>query len=744
MNILKSNNRTRTSYILGRIKPYFDFSNNNLISYVYCKACQQINLDGLEYSEDLLKIVFTGEEFKRIGSMFIDIVKEKEPRKHERFSKKDNSYDFSEILHSFSDSLKHKPQLYFGLLFYACQNKLENVFEKSNPFSQIINSRFMEKFAQTYNLMYFEIIFLCLNLINSKTHLLFHSKMPEQAKLNLFSQFYDEPHIRRKDFLENLNKRFIKLGLFSDDWEVNDFVFSYFSGNTYPFNLQEISAEEFGDCYSMDSIGTENFEDLYVIEKIIKQCHLKKNGCYVTVSNKDEYRTKNFVSYFNRCKDFHTFEILSDSTDFDKNSFLFFLIATSCQLQANSSILLIGPSLLKNFFTEHQENCNTIKIFTNHSKEHNSKVPSKVNYSLFQNIQTPVFMLTNKLEQEESSLLNDNLKIVYKWNLKTPAQNEYQQQFTQFLADRKINFEIINTVVSESNRLKIKPEKWNDVAELASVIDYISESDIKQIIEANFEESKYSNNLRKNTHYSLEALKTTEPVENIVQALKNAEKWQQSEYDSDSGIRILNYGLSGTGKTAFVENAAKMLDKPLKIVRASDILGMYVGETEQNIKNTFEEAAKTNSILLIDEADSFLHGRGDTVNRHNDSKVNEFLVQMERFPGILFCNTNLPDNLDSATDRRFHKKIGFNPLDKNGISLLLKSYFDKFDFSEEQTNEIYNSGDVTPGDFGTLFGQLRFFAPEDLTSDYICEELKKLVKGKKRSWENTHTIGFGA
>lgn len=153
---------------------------------------------------------------------------------------------------------------------------------------------------------------------------------------------------------------------------------------------------------------------------------------------------------------------------------------------------------------------------------------------------------------------------------------------------------------------------------------------------------------------------------------------------------------------------------------------------------------KTNSILLIDEADSFLHGRGDNINRHNDSKVNEFLVQMERFPGILFCNTNLPDNLDSATDRRFHKKIGFNPLDKNGINLLLKSYFDKFDFSEEQTNEIYESGDVTPGDFGTLFGQLRFFAPEDLTSAYICEELKKLVRGKKRSWENTHSIGFNA
>lgn len=742
MNILGSGFKFHSSYILGHIKPFYDFTDNSLISYVYCKACQQINLGGHEYDESLLRIIFTEEELKKICSMFIDIVQEKEPRKYERFTKKDNSYDFFEIIHSFSDSLKHNQEIYFGLLYCACQNKLEHVFNESNPFSRIINSRFMENFAKTFCLSNDDIIFFCLNLINSKTHILFHNNLQDYAKINILSQFINNPVIKIKDYIIKLNKRFINLGLFSDNWEVNDFVSSFFSGNTYPFRLQEVSAEEYGDCYSMDSIATENFEDLFIIDKILKQCHLKKKGCYITLSNENEYRTKNFVSHYNKCINFHTFEILSDISDFDKNSFIFFLIAVSCQLQAYKSILLIDSSLLKIFFTNRQENHNTIKIFTNSSGDEYSQIQSKVIYSLFQNIQTPVFMLTNELEQEESDTLNENIKIVYKWNLKNPAQNEYQQQFTQFLADRKINFEIINTVVSESNRLKIKPEKWNEVAELVSVIDYVSESDIKQIIEANFEQQKNTNNIRKNSHYSLEALKTTEPVKNIVQALKNAEKWQQSEYNCDSGIRILNYGLSGTGKTAFVENAAKLLDKPLKIVHASDILGMYVGETEQNIKNTFEEAAKTNSILLIDEADSFLHGRGDNINRHNDSKVNEFLVQMERFPGILFCNTNLPDNLDSATDRRFHKKIGFSPLDKNGINLLLKSYFDKFDFSEEQTNEIYNSGDVTPGDFGTLYGQLRFFAPEDLTSDYICKELKKLVEGKKRSWENTRTIGF--
>lgn len=743
MNILKSNNSILSSLIMGKIKPSFDFSNKNLISYIYCKACQMINLDGHEYDEELLDIIFSEDELKRIGSAFIDIVREKEPEKYESFVKQDNKFDYYEILHSLSESLKQKPDIYFNLLYYSCQNKLEYEFVNNNPFSQIVNSHFMENFAKAFNLRDYEVIFFCLNIINNKTHILFHNRMSEIAKVKLFAQFYNGPFLTKKDIFLKLNKRLINLGLFSDNWQVNDFVYSYFSGSTYPFKIQEITPEKYGDCYSIDSLATENSKDIYIINKIIKQCLYKQNGCYITLLNKNEYRAKNFISYYNHSNLFHSYEIISENLNFDKNSFIFFLIAASCQLQDNRSTLFINSSLIKNFLAEHQESFNTVKIYANLSENEKTNNSFEVNYSLFQKIQIPVFILTNDLEQEESIELNNKIKIIYKWNFKTPSKNEYQEQLTQFLNNKKINEKIIQTVACECNRLKVQSNKWNDLVELISVLDSVSEEDVKHLITADFEEPENHNNIRKNSHYSLEALKTTEPVENIVKALKNAEKWQLSEYDSDSGIRILNYGLSGTGKTAFVENTAKMLNKPLKIVRASDILGMYVGETENNIKKTFEEAANSNSILLIDEADSFLHCRGDNINHHNDSKVNEFLVQMERFPGILFCNTNLPDNLDSATDRRFHKKIGFKPLDKNGINLLLKSYFNKFDFTEEQTNEIYNSGDVTPGDFGTLFGQLRFFSPEELTSDYICKELKNLVKGKKRSWDNNNTIGFG-
>ena len=82
MNILRNLIPSNSSYIDGKIIPNFNFSDNSFISYMYCMACQQLNLGGHEYEENLLRQVFTEEEFKKIGSIYIDVVKDKEPRKY--------------------------------------------------------------------------------------------------------------------------------------------------------------------------------------------------------------------------------------------------------------------------------------------------------------------------------------------------------------------------------------------------------------------------------------------------------------------------------------------------------------------------------------------------------------------------------------------------------------------------------------------------------------------------------------
>lgn len=65
--------------------------------------------------------------------------------------------------------------------------------------------------------------------------------------------------------------------------------------------------------------------------------------------------------------------------------------------------------------------------------------------------------------------------------------------------------------------------------------------------------------------------------------------------------RLCLYGPPGTGKTAYARWLSEQLDLPLLIKRASDLIDMYVGETEKNIARAFWEAEADGALLLIDE-----------------------------------------------------------------------------------------------------------------------------------------------
>lgn len=110
--------------------------------------------------------------------------------------------------------------------------------------------------------------------------------------------------------------------------------------------------------------------------------------------------------------------------------------------------------------------------------------------------------------------------------------------------------------------------------------------------------------------------------------------------------------------------------------------------------------------------------------------TNEFLTQMEEFPGILICTTNLKDIMDPAMSRRFQIMVEFKPMEKTGIKTLLETYFTAYNFTELQINHLASKTTITPGDFGSLSSRLRFMNPKDLTSDYIVNELYKLQEEK--------------
>ncbi len=175
--------------------------------------------------------------------------------------------------------------------------------------------------------------------------------------------------------------------------------------------------------------------------------------------------------------------------------------------------------------------------------------------------------------------------------------------------------------------------------------------------------------------------------------------------------RLCLFGPPGTGKSAYARWLSDQLGKALHVKQGSDLLGKYVGETEQNIANVFNEASQDKAILLIDEIDSFLQNRNQTQHSWEISAVNEILTQMESHDGIFIASTNRMEGLDSAALRRFDLKVRFNTLKSEQLWNLLISFCNSINLpTPDQTlyAQISSMSEVTPGDFAVLGRQHRF------------------------------------
>ncbi|MFV0575910.1 MAG: AAA family ATPase [Vibrio sp.] len=206
--------------------------------------------------------------------------------------------------------------------------------------------------------------------------------------------------------------------------------------------------------------------------------------------------------------------------------------------------------------------------------------------------------------------------------------------------------------------------------------------------------------------------------------------------------RLCFYGPPGTGKTQFGKYLAESLELPLVQRKGSDLLGMYVGETEQKIAAAFAEARQSKGILLIDEADSFLSDRNQASKSWERTMVNEMLVQMEQFNGIFIASTNLIDQLDEASMRRFDAKIKFDYLQAEAVISMLKIFCQrhKLKLSDAQLQLAQTQlTHVTPGDFAMLDRQQQF-SPCKNSADLI----ERLVREQtfKADMKETKSMGF--
>ena len=137
-------------------------------------------------------------------------------------------------------------------------------------------------------------------------------------------------------------------------------------------------------------------------------------------------------------------------------------------------------------------------------------------------------------------------------------------------------------------------------------------------------------------------------------------------YGKLGGGGIIMYGPPGCGKTYIVKAAAGECDSAFINAKLSDLLDMYVGNTEKNIHKVFETARKNAPcILFFDEIDA-IGGRRDAQEgaQYMKMAVNQMLYEMDGVEAnnqnvLIIAATNAPWDIDPALRRsgRFGKTL---------------------------------------------------------------------------------------
>ncbi|MCI3920989.1 ATP-binding protein [Paenibacillus sp. TRM 82003] len=123
------------------------------------------------------------------------------------------------------------------------------------------------------------------------------------------------------------------------------------------------------------------------------------------------------------------------------------------------------------------------------------------------------------------------------------------------------------------------------------------------------------------------------------------------------GISMLFTGPPGTGKTMSALVMAKEMDAELYRIDLSRLVSKYIGETEKNLSEIFDEAQLSGAILFFDEADALFGKRSEVKDAHDkyaNMETSYLLQKMEEYDGLTILATNFAQNLDEAFTRRIN------------------------------------------------------------------------------------------
>ena len=173
------------------------------------------------------------------------------------------------------------------------------------------------------------------------------------------------------------------------------------------------------------------------------------------------------------------------------------------------------------------------------------------------------------------------------------------------------------------------------------------------------------------------ALKKTLRLQ-IIEPFRNPGLFQR--FRKKAGGGVLLYGPPGCGKTLIARAIAGECNAEFRSIGISDVLNMWIGESERNLSLIFEQArARKPCVLFFDELDALAYSRSKSSSSSARTVVNEFLSQLDGFDKnneevLVLAATNMPWDVDSAMKRpgRFSRQVFVPPPDKEAREEMFK------------------------------------------------------------------------
>jgi peroxin-6 len=160
-------------------------------------------------------------------------------------------------------------------------------------------------------------------------------------------------------------------------------------------------------------------------------------------------------------------------------------------------------------------------------------------------------------------------------------------------------------------------------------------------------------------------------------------------------LGILLYGPPGTGKTLLAKAVATSCSLNFLSVKGPELLNMYIGESEANVRRIFQRARDASPCLIfMDELDSVAPKRGNQGDSGGvmDRIVSQLLAELDGMSGgdgslvFVMGATNRPDLLDPALLRpgRFDRMLYLSVATTHEAQFdILKALTRKFNLDEQ-------------------------------------------------------------